>query len=114
MKELYPFTLDPDGSQRDAFRAYLVATLTYQRFRGVRMVLIYALVFIGFLMWFAEGWPRLLPDVLSRVLWDSWMAGLLGALIAAGLEWTWRREQMRCISRLGQPFKENVRPTRGP
>ena len=113
MNDLHLFTLASDGSMRDAFRAYLVATLTYQRFRGIRVALVYVLVAIGLLNWFSTGWPDLLPSGFCSMVWDSWLAVFVGALIAAGFEWSWHKAQMRCLNRLGQPFKD-PEPNAGP
>jgi hypothetical protein len=114
MKDLHPFTLEPDRSQRAALRGYLLASLAYQKVRGLRVLLFYGLVALGSLVWVDAGWPYLLPQSISVAAWASWMAGLLGALAAVAVEVICNRRRMRWLSRLGQPFSPELQAPPGP
>ncbi len=110
LDRLHPYTIDADGSHREALRAYIVAAITYREVRGVRIVFVYVLVSIGFLIWFASAWPDRLPDGVAAAAWFSWLAAMVAALLAGALEWIAYRNFLRCLSRLGGPFEEAARP----
>jgi hypothetical protein len=113
VKRLHPFTIAPDGSHRDALRAYIAAAITYKEARGLRVTFVYALLAIGFFLWFASKWPDLLPEGVARLAWLSWLVGAAGGLVAAGAEWATYRKLLRCLSLLGQPFADGAKPPDG-
>jgi hypothetical protein len=110
MKRLHPFTIDLNWGNREALQAYIVASITYQEVRSVRIVSVYVLVLIGFFVWFASAWPDLLPEGIARLAWFSWLAVAIGVLLAASMEWITYRNLLRCLSRLDQPFEHGMKP----
>jgi hypothetical protein len=102
MDELDAFTLAP-GAESDRLRAYLRDSWIHLDLGRARMGFLYALSGISLLVWISSGWPDLLPEELSRLVWKAWLVASLGLVGAGALEWRWRRRKNLSLARLGSP-----------